>query len=206
MAGSRLVLLALLSPYFGLTHSCQTPDNLPGSCVSLYSCRSLVALIRPPISPETRAHLRASVCGRSGRAPNVCCPTVDMGDCGMAVQSTRVVGGTAVRQGAWPWVVALGYTNPQGGYSYLCGGALISSQHVVTAAHCVNGNLKTVLVGEHILENDNDRANPEEINIALSTKHPRYNRRSYNNDIAGRNVTMVGWEPSGLMARPPILC
>jgi len=65
----------------------------------------------------------------------------------MAVQNTRVVGGTAVRQGAWPWVVALGYTNPQGGYSYLCGGALISSQHVVTAAHCVNGNLKTVLVG-----------------------------------------------------------
>jgi len=203
-------LLALLSPYIGLTHSCQTPDNLPGSCVSLYSCPSLVALIRsPPISPETRAHLRASRCGWSGRAPNVCCPTVDMGDCGPPYHR-RVVGGTAVRQGAWPWVVALGYTNPQGGYSYLCGGALISSQHVLTAAHCVNGNLRTVLVGEHILENDNDGANPEEINVSLSTKHPRYNRRSYNNDIAVLKLQRpVGWRPDVrsicLPSRAPVL-
>ena len=31
------------------------------------------------------------------------------------VHNTRVVGGTAARPGDWPWVVALGYTNPQVG-------------------------------------------------------------------------------------------
>ncbi|XP_029435069.1 transmembrane protease serine 3 [Rhinatrema bivittatum] len=46
---------------------------------------------------------------------------------------TRIVGGNASSEGQWPWQVSLQF---QG--IHLCGGSLITSQWIVTAAHCVN--------------------------------------------------------------------
>ena len=43
-----------------------------------------------------------------------------------------IVQGENAIPGAWPWQVALLY-----GGQYFCGGSLISSQFVLTAAHCV---------------------------------------------------------------------
>ncbi|CAN7986332.1 unnamed protein product, partial [Ixodes hexagonus] len=46
--------------------------------------------------------------------------------------SERIINGTKAAEGDWPWAAAL-YTEDD---KYHCGGALISSEHVLTAAHC----------------------------------------------------------------------
>lgn len=48
----------------------------------------------------------------------------------------RIVGGADASEGAWPWMVSLHNTTYQ---QHFCGGSLISSEWVVTAAHCVFG-------------------------------------------------------------------
>ncbi|KAM3917806.1 serine protease 33-like [Leptodactylus fuscus] len=51
--------------------------------------------------------------------------------CGSPVISSRIVGGTDAVDGEWPWQISLWYQ----GY-FICGGTLISSQWVMSAASC----------------------------------------------------------------------
>lgn len=53
--------------------------------------------------------------------------------CGVRGRNNRIVGGEETSPHEYPWMVGL-YRN---GRLY-CGGALISSKHVITAAHCVH--------------------------------------------------------------------
>jgi len=107
-------------------------------------------------------------------------------ECGRTnITQTRIVNGTPAKKGSWPWQVAIGYTNPDtGGIDYLCGGALVTARHVVTAAHCMREDLVTVLLGEHVLHNDTDGARPEEFSVIRKTPHENYNSRTFDNDIA----------------------
>jgi secreted trypsin-like serine protease len=54
--------------------------------------------------------------------------------CGVPNPKLRVVGGNVTHPNEFPWVVALEKKN-----RFYCGATLISSKHVLTAAHCIDG-------------------------------------------------------------------
>ncbi|TGZ39007.1 venom protease [Temnothorax longispinosus] len=115
-------------------------------------------------------------------------------NCGYSnVTIRRIVGGEPASLGSWPWITVLGYVNSRNPNvpKWLCGGALISSRHVLTAAHCVHGrsDLYKVRVGDLDLNSDNDGAYPFEDFIERKTVHPGYNPRTYTNDVAVLKTT-----------------
>ncbi|XP_051561996.1 trypsin-like [Myxocyprinus asiaticus] len=102
--------------------------------------------------------------------------------CGRAPLNSRIVGGVDAPEGAWPWQVSL-QSSTYGGH--FCGGSLINSEWVMTAAHCMPGvstsNL-LVYLGKRTLQG----VNTYEIkrNVAKFIVHPSYNSNTNDNDIA----------------------
>ncbi|KAK2877018.1 hypothetical protein Q8A67_021114 [Cirrhinus molitorella] len=103
-------------------------------------------------------------------------------DCGVAPLNTRVVGGADAPAGNWPWQVSVHHNS-----RHICGGTLIHSQWVMTAAHCIistNVNSWTLYLGRQtqILS----AANPNEVRVGIQsiTVHPKYNNTLFNNDIS----------------------
>ena len=93
----------------------------------------------------------------------------------------KVVGGVKADPQDWGWQVLMMYNG-----RFICGGSLINSQWVVTAAHCVSSNLNaapyTFDLGLH------DR-NAKESWVTSRTvskviMHPSYSASTFQNDIA----------------------
>nr|CAD7443511.1 unnamed protein product [Timema bartmani] len=111
--------------------------------------------------------------------------------CGFSnISSQRIVGGYPSKLGAFPWLAALGYTRPatstKKGPKFLCGAALVTTRHVITAGHCVysRDDLYMVRLGEHNLESDEDGASPIDVPIAKNKIHEEYSPTTFSNDIA----------------------
>uniref|UniRef100_A0AAV3B5I1 pancreatic elastase n=2 Tax=Pyxicephalus adspersus TaxID=30357 RepID=A0AAV3B5I1_PYXAD len=101
-----------------------------------------------------------------------------------ANDNERVVGGTDAVKNSWPWQVSLQYLS--GGYWYhTCGGSLIRTNWVLTAAHCVdNGATFRVSLGDHnIYQNDGTE---QVISVSKVIYHSRWNSMNLGNgfDIA----------------------
>ena len=69
---------------------------------------------------------------------------------------SRCIGCTPAKLGQYPWQVAL-VERSVGGTSYFCGGTLISTGLVLTAAHCVRYGEDTVILGHIDKENESQQ-------------------------------------------------
>jgi secreted trypsin-like serine protease len=100
-------------------------------------------------------------------------------------RSGKVVGGEDAIPGEWCWQVALINSLNQ----YLCGGALIGTQWVLTAAHCVTnivraGDAIYVRVGDHDLTQKYGSPGAQTLRVATTYIHHNHNSQTLDNDIA----------------------
>merc|ERR1719244_315914 len=101
--------------------------------------------------------------------------------CGVPqVNRNRIVGGQPAVKNEYPWLVALvrvGSTKP------FCGGTLLSSRTVLTAAHCRIAFSSQIRV--HVGEHDVTRADGEQIiGVSSFEPHSGYNSGTQDNDFA----------------------
>ncbi|XP_070570773.1 transmembrane protease serine 9-like [Ptychodera flava] len=106
------------------------------------------------------------------------------GQCGMQKSRKRIYKGDRSRKAEWPWMVLLTRSKS----SALCGGSLIDSRWIVTAAHCVEGmsadsddkpEIHLGKINRQVVEKNQVKCDPDDIIV-----HPDYNNRTFDSDIA----------------------
>ncbi|XP_043730496.1 mannan-binding lectin serine protease 1 isoform X2 [Cervus elaphus] len=129
-----------------------------------------------------------------GRSQPTCLPV-----CGTPTFSrnllARIINGRPVQKGTTPWAAMLSHPDGQP----FCGGSLLGSKWIVTAAHCLHEVLDSEDVTLHHLEllspsafkiivGKLRRTQSDENEQSLSVKqvflHPLYNPNTYENDVA----------------------
>ncbi|XP_038835120.1 transmembrane protease serine 6-like isoform X2 [Salvelinus namaycush] len=103
-------------------------------------------------------------------------------DCGLRQFTSRVVGGVNATEGEWPWQVSL-----QIGGRHVCGGALVYSQWVVSAAHCfyddrLSPRAWTVYLGKFLLNRSSQME--DAIRVQQILLHQYYDDETHDYDLA----------------------
>lgn len=93
--------------------------------------------------------------------------------------SPRIVGGHEAMPGAYPWMVAIGYKTGNGVFNY-CGGSLIATNWVLTAAHCQVIPGDVVTIGRHILSGPGG----VQVKVKRALSHAEYDPGTNRNDIS----------------------
>ena len=89
----------------------------------------------------------------------------------------RIVGGAPADQKHWRWTVFLKFAQ-----SRQCGGSIISSRHILTAAHCVFGlNASDITVHAGSIWRNHGS---QDRSVSAITIHPNYDKKTHVNDIA----------------------
>uniref|UniRef100_A0A6I8PAW0 Transmembrane serine protease 2 n=2 Tax=Ornithorhynchus anatinus TaxID=9258 RepID=A0A6I8PAW0_ORNAN len=138
---------------------------------------------------------------------------IECGTASRASQLNRIVGGAVASPGEWPWQVSL---HVQG--VHVCGGSIITSEWIVTAAHCVEEPVSsprywTVFAG---ILRQSAMFYGSGYKVQKIISHPNYDTKSKNNDIAlmklqapltfNENVRPVCLPNPGMMFEPNQQC
>ncbi|XP_056144800.1 serine protease 1-like [Lampris incognitus] len=100
--------------------------------------------------------------------------------CGIATLNNKIVGGEDAPAGTWPWQASL-----HRGGAHFCGGSLINSQWVLTAAHCFRSTSTSGLI-VYLGRDTQESINVNEVSRTVSRVivHPGYDDSTNNNDVA----------------------
>ncbi|XP_018568841.1 serine protease easter-like [Anoplophora glabripennis] len=208
----------------GKRKSCVTPDGKPGICTRTNTCQRYTILQNnlDRSLKSVRDYLDKFKCKSSDE---ICCqedeekaidnsvfniertngniPEPISKICGRLEFGTdRIVGGSVADLGEFPWLALLQYPSNRGIQSG-CGGTLINSRYVVTAAHCVDmqilknrglGQVRQIVLGEYDTRNKTDCiymgtgqdcADPPEIyGVESIIPHKMYTSSATQHDIA----------------------
>lgn len=147
----------------------------------------------PPPPPPTKPSSGDTSSALLASHPNA--KLLPLQECGVDY-STRIFGGEVTNLDEYPWLTLLRYRSPTGRMAFLCGGVLISHRYVLTASHCINGDLRgntlvSVRLGEYDTNSESDCVEevtgdttcadqPVDVDINLQLPHPSYSRFSAN--------------------------
>ncbi|CAB3376413.1 Hypothetical predicted protein [Cloeon dipterum] len=93
--------------------------------------------------------------------------------------SSQIVGGEAASLGQFPWQANIIIND-----AYICGGSLITSNFVLTAAHCTSpGSTFQVTLGTIKMSNANPPSPAVRLITSVKFTHESYNPNNLNNDI-----------------------
>ena len=119
-----------------------------------------------------------------------------------------VVGGNEVEENSYPWMAALGSSDPDSGrVTWFCGGSYLGGNLVLTAAHCVPApgsglSLDLVRLGAHNLALETE-ASAEDYRVRSVISHPDYDDSGVIplNDIA---ILALDTPESGVTEKPEV--
>ncbi|GMF38804.1 unnamed protein product [Phytophthora fragariaefolia] len=95
-------------------------------------------------------------------------------------EEDRIFGGSETEASKFPYIVSLRQNNPSG--STYCGGTLIASQYVVTAAHCVKTDRATIYASIASAYGSGARDGMQ-VKVVKGYRHPMYNKSAHLYDV-----------------------
>ncbi|XP_075978217.1 trypsin-7-like [Anticarsia gemmatalis] len=186
-------------------------QGLEGKCIEISQCEAAMKAIR-----NKKFH-QFERCGFSGFEEVVCCPqtsnkigeNTNQNRGGNEISGNRakriadreceniiarsippldlhILGGEVASPGEFPHMVALGFDRGNG-YEFDCGGSVLSSTYVLTAAHCVDtlDRIEPTIIRAGVVELGSNEWNPDtDVRIAQIILNPRYTRREKYHDLA----------------------
>lgn len=105
-----------------------------------------------------------------------CDPKASCGCSSNPADINRIVGGESARTSTWGWAVSISIKN-----SALCGGAILSSSWIITAAHCLPGISASEII---VYAGSNIRFAGQSRTASRIIAHPGYISSTNVNDIA----------------------
>ncbi|NXI59743.1 TMPS5 protease, partial [Chloroceryle aenea] len=103
-------------------------------------------------------------------------------ECGLRRSAVRVVGGTDVAPGRWPWQVSVYH-----GSQHRCGGSVLAREWIITAAHCVHSYRRLQASAWLVFAGVTTHGSIKQeagVSVEKIIYHPLYNDSSLDYDIA----------------------
>lgn len=178
---------------------CTTKDNSNGVCTAAHSCDwAKLQLDSKQITHQDLVQCgfegtESIICCKSGyttkRKSDTACDLVKNLKKGYSDLANHVTNGVPTQLGEYPHQAAIGYMDPiEKKLKYNCGGSLISSRFILTAAHCVNKKNErpaSINLGRIVLESTRIEGEVDfNSNVKNVIIHPDYTSRKNYNDIA----------------------